>query len=151
VLILVLAMIGLLALVGATFVAISGRARINARNFARSLMRPESNELLDFAVSQLVLDTANPPSALRGHSLPGDMYGNDASSNGILVDRPDGRAVGPFANPRFYVLAAAPDQGSARWQLRTNIPARDPALYGYSSTRWVMRFFHQGAASPRPV
>src|SRR5262249_3279383 len=93
----------------------------------------------------------NPLSAIRGHSLLRDMYGNDASTNGSLVDRPDGRVVGPFADRRFYVLAATLEQGSGPWQFRTNIPARDPAFFGYNFTPWIIPFRHQGAASPRPV
>src|SRR5262249_37094935 len=36
-------------------------------------------------------------------------------------------------------------------QLRTNLPARDPAFFGYNFTRWIMRFHHHGASLPRPV
>jgi len=40
VLVLVLAMLGLLALIGITFATFSGQARINARNYAQSLLEP---------------------------------------------------------------------------------------------------------------
>src|SRR5262249_40275341 len=56
VLILVLAMLGLLALVGITFVALSNQARVNATNFTRSLTRPLPKELMFFALSQLIQD-----------------------------------------------------------------------------------------------
>src|SRR5262245_2052916 len=98
-LIVVLAVLGLVALVGITFVGLSGQARISARNFAQALNDPEPKDLMYFAVSQLIRDTSNPLSAIRGHSLLRDMYGNDASFNGSLAVRPDGRSVGPFQHP----------------------------------------------------
>jgi hypothetical protein len=75
VLILVLAMLGLLVLVGVTFATLSGQARINARHLAQSLTRPVPEDLMYFALSQLVQDTSNPLSAIRGHSLLRVMYG----------------------------------------------------------------------------
>ena len=41
---------------------------------------------MDFALSQLISDTANPTSVIRGHSLLRDMYGNDAAANGAPDD-----------------------------------------------------------------
>src|SRR5262249_50900823 len=108
-------------------------------------------DLMFFALSQLVEDTSNPASAIRGHSLLRDMYGNDAFSNGRLTARPDGQPVGPFSNAQFYVLAAEFEQTSKLWRLRTNIPALDPAFYGYNFTRWIIRFRHEGFPSPGPV
>src|SRR4051794_20072833 len=87
VLILILGMLGLLALIGVTFATFSGQARVNARNFVQSQFTPDSAELMDYALSQLIEDTANPQSALRGHSLMRDMYGNDAAFNGYLAAR----------------------------------------------------------------
>ena len=40
VLVLVLAMLALLALIGVTFATFSGQARINAKSFAQSIIRP---------------------------------------------------------------------------------------------------------------
>src|SRR4051794_32771747 len=151
VLILVLAMLALIALIGVTFATFSGQARISARNFAQSLSRPDPNELMSFALSQLIRDTSNPLSAIRGHSLLRDMYGNDAATNGSLQARPDGRPAGPFQDARFYVLAAGSDPNSGLRQFRTNILAHDAAFYGYNFTRWFMRFQHRGGSSPRPV
>ena len=45
---------------------------------------------MDFALSQLISDTADIRSAIRGHSMARDMYGNDAFFNGYLTWRPDG-------------------------------------------------------------
>ena len=151
VLILVLAMLGILALVGITFIAISSQARIGARNFAQSVTHPKPNDLMWFALSQLIEDTSNPVSAIRGHSLLRDMYGNDASMNGSLAAHPDGRSAGPLPESKFYVLAVDFDRASGLWRLRTNIAARNPTLYGHNFTRWIMRFRHPGGSSPRPV
>src|SRR5438445_7523101 len=82
VLVLILGMLGLLALIGVTFATFSGQVKVNARNFAQSKTFPDSTELMDYALSQLIDDTANPLSAMRGHSLKRDMYGNDAWQNG---------------------------------------------------------------------
>ena len=50
----------------------------------QSLIQPQDDELMDFALSQLINDTGDPRSVIRGHSLARDMYGNDATSNGYL-------------------------------------------------------------------
>ena len=42
------------------------------------MIQPQRDELMDFALSQLIIDTADIRSAIRGHSLARDMYGNDA-------------------------------------------------------------------------
>ena len=88
VLVLVLAMLGLLALIGVTFATFSGQARINARNFAQSVIQPQDDELMDFALQQLITDTGDLRSAIRGHSLARDMFGNDAFNNGYLAANP---------------------------------------------------------------
>ena len=85
VLVLVLAMLGLLALIGVTFATFSGQARINNRNYQQSLLQPQADELMDFALSQLITDTADVRSAIRGHSLARDMYGNDANQQRLLA------------------------------------------------------------------
>ena len=77
-------MLGLLALIGVTFATFSGQARINNRNYQQSLLQPQSDELLDFGLAQLISDTNDIRSAIRGHSLARDMYGNGATSNGYL-------------------------------------------------------------------
>ena len=79
VLVLVLAMLGLLALIGVTFATFSGQARINARNFAQSSSQPQDDELLDFALSAVDHRHRRPRSVIRGHSLARDMFGNDAN------------------------------------------------------------------------
>ena len=94
VLVLVLAMLGLLALVGVTFATFAGQARINNRNYQQSLLQPQGDELLDFGLQQLISDTNDIRSAIRGHSLLRDMYGTGSTSNGFLsVDPTTGRLV----------------------------------------------------------
>ena len=78
VLVLVLAFLALMALIGVTFATFAGQGKINARNFA---------------LQQLIADTGDVGSALRGHSLARDMFGNDAINNGYLAGNPEiGRA-----------------------------------------------------------
>ena len=48
---------------------------------------------MDFALAQLISDTNDIRSVIRGHSLARDMYGNDATSNGYLPFRPHDRAA----------------------------------------------------------
>ncbi len=46
---------------------------------------------MDFALSQLINDTGDPRSVIRGHSLARDMYGNDGFTTAICprsLDRP---------------------------------------------------------------
>ena len=103
VLVLVLGMLALMALIGITFATFSGQSRISARNFAQSVNQPQRDELMDYALSQLISDTPDRRSAIRGHSLARDMYGNDASVNGYLASRPDGAYMAPNNDPYFYI------------------------------------------------
>src|SRR5947209_2605214 len=131
VLVLVLGMLGLLALIGVTFATFSGQARVNARNFAQAQNQLRSEDLMDYALSQLVLDTNNPQSAIRGHSLLRDMYGNDAWFNGYLGATPSGGTM--------TILSATPGSAAfaGTYQCITSmlIPSSDPTFYGYDFTR----------------
>ena len=66
VLVVILGMLGLLALIGVTFATVSNQAQINARNFMQAQVFPDASEMLDYALSQLIDDTANPASVIRG-------------------------------------------------------------------------------------
>jgi hypothetical protein len=90
VLILVLGMLALLALIGVTFATFASQSKIGARNFAQSVNTPAGADLMDYALSQLINDTNNPLSAIRGHSLKRDMYGNDGATNGFLTSTVNG-------------------------------------------------------------
>jgi len=134
VLVLVLAMLGLLALIGVTFATFSGQARINNRNYQQSLLQPQGDELLDFALAQLISDTNDIRSVLHGHSLARDMYGTGSQSNGYLP-------LDPTTGLTFYLTAIAPSNTNppANYTLTTNIAGNDPNFYGYHFTRWFMR------------
>jgi hypothetical protein len=177
VLVLVLAMLGLLALIGVTFATYSGQAKINARIFAQSVVGMQGDELMDFALSQLINDTGDVRSVIRGHSLARDMYGNDAFNNGYLTTRPDGAAAPPHNNALFYITNAKPavagrpttNQANTTtnphllWDLKTNIPAPnspnsnppyDSTFYGYDFTHWIIQVSYTGpfgAGSGRAV
>ena len=82
VLVLVLGMLGLMALIGVTFAAFAGQSLKNSRNYGQGAARPQPEALMDFALAQLINDSNNPLSAIRGHSLLRDMYGNDSLYRG---------------------------------------------------------------------
>jgi hypothetical protein len=147
VLVLVLAILALLALIGVTFATLAGQSRINSRNFAQSVLTPQSAELMDFALEQLIVDTGDVRSSLRGHSLARDMFGNDASNNGYLAAHPSSGA--PFTITNLQAVA----KSAGLYDLQTNIPvpAADPTFYGYNFTRWSLRLSYTGGAIPRPV
>ena len=54
-----------------------------------SLFQPQADELIDFGLAQLITDTNDIRSVIRGHSLARDMYGNDATGNAPPVVQPD--------------------------------------------------------------
>jgi len=145
VLVVVLGMLGLLALVGVTFATFSGQAQIGARNFSQSLQVPKANDVFDWGLSQLINDTDNPLSAIRGHSLKRDMYGNDSSyairdvngnvlsyeSNGYLSVLPNGEQLYILPNGvRSNPGTLDPKLGGFP-QLRTNIPITTTASFIY--------------------
>ncbi len=147
ILILVLAIIALLALIGVTFATLASQSKISARNFAQSLLLPQSAELMDFGLQQLIADTGDVRSALRGHSLARDMFGNDARNNGYLAGHPSSGT--PFSITNIQAVG----NSAGLFDFLTNIPIpdRDPALYGYDFTRWTLRLSYTGNAIPRPV
>ena len=154
VLVLVLAMLALLALIGITFATLRAQARINARNYMQSLLTPQRDELLDFALLQLITDTTDPRSVIRGHSLARDMFGNDASNNGYLTVNPAG---GPMtiqaAGPVTIAMQGLP--ATSYYAIQTWLPAPNnyaangQALTGYDFTRWIIRLTVPGSPIPR--
>jgi hypothetical protein len=76
VLILVLAMLGLMALIGVTFATLSNQARVNARNVARSLIRPHDDELMDFAQLAMPVIPAGPRSGFTAIWPPPEVLDN---------------------------------------------------------------------------
>jgi large repetitive protein len=146
VLILILGMLSLLALIGVTFATFSGQAQIGARNFSEGLSFPTTDEVMDFALSQLINDTSNPASAIRGHSLKRDMYGLDGAFNGLLTTELANGGLLRIINATttsFNVTTAAPAPGNTAQAtlplVTTNIPASSPAYFGYNFTGWILR------------
>ena len=156
VLVLVLGMLGLMALIGVTFATFAGQSLKNGRNFAQGVGRPQPEALMDYALAQLINDTNNPLSAIRGHSLLRDMYGNDSVYRG---SNPTQNAVadllnnGVFdrvyyggsyttlqllGNPQIHSTSTAtPFYGQL--QYATNIPTTGQ-YSGLDFTRWILRF-----------
>ena len=160
VLVLVLGMLGLMALIGVTFATFAGQSLKNGRNFSQGLARPQPETLMDYALAQLINDTNNPLSAIRGHSLLRDMYGQDsvfrgfnppgnavAETGGLLTTVYDSNASVPGYYPLQFIGAPARRSATAtvatpfynQLQYRTNIPTTGP-YYGYDFTRWIIRF-----------
>ena len=121
VLILVLATLALMAVIGVTFATFTGQGKIGARSFAQSVLAPRPDDLMDFALQQLIADTGDVRSALRGHSLARDMYGNDASNNGYLTSRPDALPAPAHRSPSSTSGPLA-NSGQHSVRLPTNIP-----------------------------
>lgn len=135
VLILVLAMLSIVALTGVTFLSFSGQAQLGARSHMLGQVPLKPEAIFDFAISQLINDTNNPKSAIRGHSLLRDMYGNDATNNGYLAALPDGTPL-RVVNAARNVLA----NGDIQYRVFTNIaPASSPELYGANYLGAVLR------------
>ena len=132
-----------MAVIGVAFATFSGQSRISARNFAQSVNQPQRDELMDYALEQLIGDTADIRSSIRGHSMARDMYGNDGNFNGYLASRPDGAFMPPHGDPYFYITGVTAGTGTL-YNLTTNIPANDPAFYGYNFTRWTLRVSYNG-------
>ncbi len=156
VLVLVLGMLGLLALVGITFATFAGQARVNNRNYMLSLLRPQADELLDFALAQLITDTNDVRSAIRGHSLARDMFGNDAFGNAFVSSSPTtGLPLAITAVAVATTTAPGPPPVTtnnstltgAVYNLTTNILSADPAFYGTNFTRWTMRLAYTGGVN----
>ena len=130
VLILILAMLSIMALLGVTFATLSGQAQVGAKYYAsgRNFTTPET--YFDFALNQLINETGNPKSVLRGHSLLRDAYGNNAANNGFLSALPNGLPL---------QITGIANGGST---LLTNIPVNDPnfpLLYNKNYVRWIIR------------
>ena len=157
VLVLVLGMLGLMALIGVTFATFAGQSLKNGRNFSQGVARPQAEALMDYALAQLINDTNNPLSAIRGHSLLRDMYGNDsvfrganppansvAETGGLLSQIYDSTIPGyrtlHFTKMQARSSAAPPATPFYNnFQYATNIPTGGP-YQGYDFTRWIIRF-----------
>ncbi len=132
VLVLVLAMLGLMALVGVTFATYAAQSRISNKQFMLSLFQPQADELMDFGLAQLITDTNDIKSVIRGHSMARDMFGNDANTNALL-------GLSPTTGAAFSIGTVTQVTGTTQYTLTTNIQSNDSAFFGYSFLRWVMQ------------
>ncbi len=132
VLVLVLAMLGLMALVGVTFATYAAQSRISNKQFMLSLFQPQADELMDFGLAQLITDTNDIRSVIRGHSMARDMFGNDASFNALL-------GLSPTTGAAFSIGTVTQVTGTTQYTLTTNIGSNDSAFFGYNFSRWVMQ------------
>ena len=165
VLVLVLGMLGLMALIGVTFATFAGQSLKGGRNFSQGVGRPQPEALMDYALAQLINDTNNPISALRGHSLLRDMYGidsvfrgsnpagNSVADTGGLIQSVYDPTVGTYTTLHFVgtsQLQTVSDPTSPfynQMQYQTNIPTTGP-YRGYDFTRWIIRFGGQSTQTP---
>jgi hypothetical protein len=152
VLILVLAMLSIMALIGVTFASLSGQAQVGARYFAEGRDVTSPGTYFDYALNQLINDTNNPKSALRGHSLLRDMYGHPDPVIDIVSGQWIGRRGGyvprlpaPFNLPLTFTNVAY-NAPTRVYTVTTNIPTLNnaeigqmPSLYGANFTGWVLR------------
>jgi hypothetical protein len=161
VLVVVLGMLGLMALIGVTFATFAGQSLIASRNFNQGVGRPQSEALMDYALAQLINDTNNPLSAIRGHGLLRDMYGNDSvfrganppanpsSETGGLLASVFIPGTGPGTGTqglfftKYLPQLSNPNTGSTtafynQYQYQTNIPTNGQ-YYGLDFTRWLVR------------
>lgn len=117
VLLIVLALLTLLMTLGLVFASVARLEGEGARSFRRSIQAnspigrlAHSNvpDLLRFGVNQLIFDTDNPRSALRGHSLLRDMYGGEdagwVDQGTSFVDLPDADRDPPHVRNRRHAL-----------------------------------------------
>ncbi len=151
VLVVVLAMLGLLAVIGVSFATYSNQAQIASRRFiANTKANIDPDSLLSYAMEQLVNDSNNRLSSLRGHSLKRDMYGNDTVFHGILTTVPLITASN-FPKPQLPPtitgatanVTSDPVTGRALSRpavlVQTNIPVSGTPFDGYDFSRWVMK------------
>ena len=153
---LVLAMLGLMALIGVTFATFTGQARMS-RNYALSVTRPSPADTMDFALSQLIGDTNDVRSAIRGHSMAQDVRQRRLQQRlpGDQTSRLAGRSCSSSTSLVFSRPRATRRIGTIKCV--TNIPAGGarllgrPAFYGYDFTRWIVKFPPQYALPGYPM
>ena len=124
VLVLILGMLGLLALIGVTFATFSNQAKIGAEFYSQSVNTPDSEQVIDFALDQLINDTGNPASTLRGHSLKRDMYGNDAVRQRLPQTASPSRSDQPLTVTSVHAATSSSPWPTPRpyYVITTNIP-----------------------------
>lgn len=100
-LLVVLSLLVLFTLIAVTFVLVASQSRRSVRADSRNEQYGDDpQKQLDSVFAQLVRDTVNPQSALRGHSLLADIYGNDGAKGTIS-------SAAAVAGGQFYDLQVA--------------------------------------------
>lgn len=109
ILLVVLALLSLFAIVGLSFVFYADAEAVQARAFNESLMSTRADVdpemLMAFALGQIIYDTDNPYSALRGHSLSRTMYGRNPA--GLNHTPYNGVGRDAIASPMAFPAVAA--------------------------------------------
>lgn len=114
VLLVVLSLLSLFVVLGVTFIVLASQHRRASVALAkRKKLEEQPSKLTDFAVYQLLRGTpgVRTPSALHGHDLLGDLYGNDGV-RGVVVGNAAlpaalGAAGGDFTTIRFQFASLA--------------------------------------------
>ena len=104
VLLIVLSLLTIFTLMAATFLVVAGNYRAAASAAAQiGPQQPEPRQLTDDVLFSLLVDTNDPQSVIRGHSLLRDMYGDDGFT--ATVNRSSRFFLTPDGNPTGEVLA----------------------------------------------
>ena len=87
ILLVVLGMLALFSLLAVTYVVFASQSRASSVALARHSIRESKNKnpLFEEAIKQLIRGTVDPNSAMQGHSLLGDLYGDIESNPAKLI------------------------------------------------------------------
>ena len=90
ILVVILGMLAALALLGVAFMTSADQEQNSSVSFRNTFQTPrpdmDPEVIVLEALGQLIADTDNVQSAVRGHSLLRDMYGNDNKDPGFGLD-----------------------------------------------------------------
>ena len=127
VLVLILGVLGLMAVIGVAFATFSGQSRISARNFAQSVNQPQRDELMDYALSQLICDTPTSGRRFAATAWPATCTAMTPTSTATLPRVPTAPSCPPDNDPYFYITGVTAGTGTL-YILTTNIPANEPGV-----------------------
>ena len=130
VLVLVLAMLGLLALVGVTFATYAGQSRITNKEFMLSLLPAAGRRADRFRAG--AVDHRH-----QRHPLGDPRAQHGARHVRQRCDRQFVSVVQPDDRAAVFDHGVSQPNGTY-YTLTTNIASNDPSFFGYNFTRWVM-------------
>ena len=108
VLLVVLSLLVLFVLIGVTYAVVASQHKAAAKVNARPVqLAPQPQKIADEVIYQMLRDTTNPNSALLGHSLLRDLYGNDGVSATVTGASYDGTVGDQFVIINFQAAAGA--------------------------------------------